>query len=201
MPKKQITDYVIYKIICNDENIKDCYVGSTSNFKVRKWDHKTTCNSNTNKMSNYKIYQTIRENGGWENWTMIPIAEHKEITVIQARIKEEEQRVLLNASMNSRAAFRTAEELQQIENERKKKNRQTEEVKIKEQKYSELYRELNKNIINEKQKKRYKLNDDEWKQKRNEKIKEYRRLNKEAYNAKQKEWRLKRELKQKQEKL
>jgi len=83
----------------------------------------------------------------------------------------------------------------------KKKNRQTEEVKIKEQKYSELYRELNKNIINEKQKKRYKLNDDEWKQKRNEKIKEYRRLNKEAYNAKQKEWRLKRELKQKQEKL
>jgi len=121
MPKKQITDYVIYKIICNDENIKDCYVGSTSNFKVRKWDHKTTCNSNTNKMSNYKIYQTIRENGGWENWTMIPIAEHKEITVIQARIKEEEQRVLLNASMNSRAAFRTAEELQKIENERKKK--------------------------------------------------------------------------------
>ena len=193
MPKKEITDYVIYKIICNDENIKDCYVGSTSNFKVRKWDHKTTYNSNTNKMSNYKIYQTIRENGGWDNWTMIPIAEHKEITVIQARIKEEEQRVLLNASMNSRAAFRTAEEARQLELKQRKEHRQKEEVKIKEQKYSKLYRELNKDKINERQRQSYALNaDEEYKQKRNEKIKEQRQLNKEAYNAKQKEWRLRR---------
>jgi hypothetical protein len=190
MPKKEITDYVIYKIICNDENIKDCYVGSTSNFKVRKWDHKRLSNDENSK---FKIYETIRNNGGWNNWTMLPIAEHKEITVIQARIKEEEQRVLLNASMNSRAAFRTAEELREIENERKKKNRQTEEGKIKEQKQQELYRELNKDIINEKQKERYKLNDDDWKQKRNEKIKERRQLNKEAYNAYQREYYKKRQ--------
>jgi hypothetical protein len=120
---------------------------------------------------------------------MHPIAEYKELTFIQARIKEEEQRVLLNASMNSRAAYRTEEELKQIENERKKINRQTEEAKIKERKY----RELNKDIINERQRQNYKLNDDEWKQKRNEKVKEYRRLNKEAYNKQQKEWRLKRQ--------
>jgi hypothetical protein len=189
MPKKEITDYVIYKIICNDENIKDCYVGSTSNFKVRKWEHKTTCNSNTNKMREYKIYQIIRENGGWDNWTMLPIAEYKELTFIQARIKEEEQRVLLNASMNSRAAFRTEEELRQIENERKKINRQTEEGKIKERKY----RESNKDIINERQKEKYKLNDDEWKQKRNEKVKERRQLNKEVYNAYQREYYKKRQ--------
>lgn len=186
MPKKEITDYVIYKIICNDENIKDCYVGSTSNFKVRKWDHKRLSNDENSK---FKIYETIRNNGGWDNWSMLPIAEHKEITVIQARIKEEEQRVLLNASMNSRAAFRTAEELQQIENERKKKYRQTEEYKVKEQKY----RELNKDKINERQRQSYALNaDEEYKQKRNEKVKEQRQLNKEAYNAKQKEWRLRR---------
>jgi hypothetical protein len=198
MPKKEITDYVIYKIICNDENIKDCYIGSTSNFKVRKWNHKTICNSDTNKMSKFKIYETIRNNGGWNNWSMLPIAEYKEISVIQARIKEEEQRVLLNASMNSRAAFRTEEELRQIENERKKINRQKEEVKIKEQKYSELYRESNKDIINERQKERYKLNDDEWKQNRNETVKKRRQLNKEVYNAYQREYYKKRQEKLKQ---
>lgn len=192
MPKKEITDYVIYKIICNDENITDCYVGSTSNFKVRKWDHKRLSNDENSK---FKIYETIRNNGGWNNWTMLPIAEHKEITVIQARIKEEEQRVLLNASMNSRAAFRTAEETRQIDLEQRKQHRQTEEAKIKERKY----RELNKDIINQRQRQNYTLYDEEWKQKRNEKIKESRRLNKEAYNAKQKEWRLKRDLNKKDE--
>jgi hypothetical protein len=185
MPKNEITDYVIYKIICNDENIKDCYVGSTSNFKVRKWDHKRL---SSNENSKFKIYETIRNNGGWDNWTMLPIAEHKELTITQARIKEEEQRIILNASMNSRAAHRTAEELRQIEMERKRKSRQTEEVKIKEREYGELYRQANKDIINERQKERYKLNDDEWKEKRNEKVRQRRQLNKEAYNAYQREY-------------
>jgi len=112
MPKKEITDYVIYKIICNDENIKDCYVGSTSNFKVRKNRHKNDCNGNCVK---YKVYETIRENGGWTNWTMVPIAEHKELTIIQARIKEEEQRVLLNANLNSLVAYRSVEKIKELE--------------------------------------------------------------------------------------
>ena len=186
MPKKEINDYVIYKIICNDENIKDCYVGSTSNFKVRKWDHKRLSNDENSK---FKIYETIRNNGGWTNWTMLPIEEHKEITVIQARIKEEEQRVLLNASMNSRAAFRTAEEARQLDLKQRKKYRQTEEAKVKEQKY----RELNKDKKYEQQRQWWALNvDEEYKQKRNEKLREQRRLNKEEYNAKQREWRLRR---------
>jgi len=48
-----------------DENIKDCYVGSTSNFKVRKWDHKRLSSDENSK---FKIYETIRNNGGWNNW-------------------------------------------------------------------------------------------------------------------------------------
>ena len=38
MPKENI-DYsktIIYKIVCKDINIKDCYVGSTTNFTNRK---------------------------------------------------------------------------------------------------------------------------------------------------------------------
>ena len=45
MPKTEI-DYsksVIYKIVCDDLNVKDCYVGSTTNFIKRKRHHKEAC--------------------------------------------------------------------------------------------------------------------------------------------------------------
>ena len=37
-------NYVMYKIVCNDLNINDCYVGHTTNFNNRKSDHKYNCN-------------------------------------------------------------------------------------------------------------------------------------------------------------
>ena len=154
MPKKEITDYVIYKIICNDENIKDCYVGSTSNFKVRKCDHAKNCNGN---IVNYKIYQIIRENGGWTNWSMLPIAEYKELTFIQARIKEEECRVNLNAQLNSRSAYRTGQESKQ------------ELYKVQIKNYYEIHKEEKK----EKCKNYYQEN----KEKRNQYLKQWRKNN------------------------
>ena len=156
MPKKEITDYVIYKIICNDENIKDCYVGSTSNFKVRKWDHKTNCNS-TNIKSHYKVYQTIRENGGWDNWSMILIAEYKQISLVESKIKEEEYRVNLNAQLNSRSAYRTGQESKQ----------ELYKVQIKN------YYEIHKEEMKEKCKNYYQEN----KEKRNEYLKKWRKNN------------------------
>ena len=73
MPRKAI-DYskcLIYKIVCNDLSITDLYVGHTTDFSVRKNKHKSVCNNKKNKSYNLKIYQTIREHGGWENWSMI----------------------------------------------------------------------------------------------------------------------------------
>ena len=75
MPKTAI-DYsqnVIYKIVCNDLNVKDCYVGHTIQFRERKASHKSKCNNEKNKLYNLNIYQIIRENGGWSNWSMIEI--------------------------------------------------------------------------------------------------------------------------------
>ena len=46
MPRKPI-DYRhthFYKIVCKDLNIKDCYVGHTTDFTKRKYQHKTACN-------------------------------------------------------------------------------------------------------------------------------------------------------------
>ena len=70
MPRLNI-DYskiVIYKIVCNDLNIPDCYVGSTTNFSRRKNGHKTACNNSNLKNHNLKIYLAIRANSGWDNW-------------------------------------------------------------------------------------------------------------------------------------
>ena len=40
-----MNEITIYKIYCKDESIKDIYIGSTSNFKRRKRDHRSRCNN------------------------------------------------------------------------------------------------------------------------------------------------------------
>ncbi len=70
MPRTPI-DYsktVIYKIVCNDLSITDCYVGSTTDFTKRKCKHKSLC-----LKSDMKLYSFIRNNGNWENWAMLEI--------------------------------------------------------------------------------------------------------------------------------
>jgi len=78
MPKTQ-TDYlrtIIYKICCRDVSINDIYIGHTTNFTQRKQNHKSSCcNENSNNYNLY-VYKFIRENGGWDNWTMIQLEEH-----------------------------------------------------------------------------------------------------------------------------
>jgi len=69
----EITKVSFYRFACNDPEIKSSYVGHTTNFTERKAHHKHNCNSPTNKSYNYKLYQIIRDNGGFENWRMIEI--------------------------------------------------------------------------------------------------------------------------------
>ena len=59
---------IIYKIYCKDENITDCYIGRTTNFKNRKNCHKYSCNNINSKLYNQKNYKFIRDNGGFNNW-------------------------------------------------------------------------------------------------------------------------------------
>ena len=103
MPKTEI-DYsntIIYKITCKDTTIKDVYVGHTTNFVQRKHSHKQCCINA--KSSNYKckLYETIRNTGGWTNWTMEIINFFNCRDHYAARKKEQEYFVLLNATLNS----------------------------------------------------------------------------------------------------
>jgi hypothetical protein len=111
MPKNPV-DYsktIIYQIKCLDD-VDFVYVGHTTNFKSRKSDHKKVANSLDYKESHYKIYQTIRDNGGWENWEMIPLEEFACNSSTEARIKEQEWIDKLQTNMNTRKAFLTQEE-------------------------------------------------------------------------------------------
>jgi len=153
MPRKPIewSKCIIYKIWKDDE----FYVGSTTDLASRKRQHKNACNCITHKDHNCKVYQTIREKGGWVAWEMTPLEEYKECqTQIEARIREEEWRVKLNANLNSRKCFAdslTKEYMIQYNKERKeelKQYRQEHKEEIKE--YNKQYAQDNANKLKEK---------------------------------------------------
>lgn len=86
----------IYKLCCKDTNIKDIYVGSTTNFRERKRQHKNFSNSNCNR----KVYNFINENGGWNNWDMIEIIKYSCNDKRELETKEREYIELLNSTLN-----------------------------------------------------------------------------------------------------
>ena len=62
---------IIYKLKRNDDyDDVNIYIGSTANFKTRKYQHKESCNNTKSAQYNTKIYQIIRDNGGWDEWIM-----------------------------------------------------------------------------------------------------------------------------------
>ena len=103
MPKSDI-DYsntIIYKITCKDPAIKDVYVGHTTNFVQRKHAHKQSCINEKSASNQCKLYKIMRENGGWYNWNMEIINFFNCKDHYEARIKEQEYFIALNATLNS----------------------------------------------------------------------------------------------------
>jgi hypothetical protein len=109
MPKKSIIyeNTIIYKIICNDLNITDCYVGHTTNFIRRKYKHRQNCNNLNNSKCNFKIYEIIRENGGWDNWTMIEIEKYICKNENEAKMRERYWYELLKPKLNTIIPIKT----------------------------------------------------------------------------------------------
>jgi len=74
MPKLPM-DYsktIIYKIE-HIENDSLVYVGHTTNWDNRKYNNKSRCNNVKERYHNLKVYQMIRENGGWNMFRMIEV--------------------------------------------------------------------------------------------------------------------------------
>lgn len=54
-----------YKIFCKDPSVTKSYIGRTTNIKGRIGCHKTK-----SKLSDQSLYSFIRENGGWDNFSV-----------------------------------------------------------------------------------------------------------------------------------
>ncbi len=63
-------DYHVYTISHKQNKALGVYVGSTSNFELRRNNHK--CFLNKHRHYN-PIYKLIFENGGWSEWEMISV--------------------------------------------------------------------------------------------------------------------------------
>ena len=96
--------YYFYKLVCNNHNIKDLYVGCTVNWNDRKTMHKSSVNNKTTPGYNSKKAQIIRANGGWVNWSMLEIERGIYIRRM-AEAHEYELMVKLNSTMNHQRCF------------------------------------------------------------------------------------------------
>ena len=167
MPKKEI-DYlntIMYKLVCNNLQITDCYAGHTTDFTDRKYSHKIRCVNPNNAKYHLKVYVFIREHGGWDNWSMIEIEKYPCNDNNEARSRERYWYEQLKSNLNTYCPHRSnaqyhkdnaenyRENASKYYNEnktiilgKKKQYRQDnlEIVREKNNLYSETYRENNK---------------------------------------------------------
>jgi len=106
MPKTPM-DYskcCIYKIEHID-NESLVYVGHTTCFDKRKTKHKSGCKNDNGKTYNLKVYQMIRQNGGWEMFKMIEVEKYPCADKREAERRENEVMKELRACMNTNKSF------------------------------------------------------------------------------------------------
>lgn len=157
---------VIYKIVCNDLAVTEVYVGHTTNWTQRKKNHKTCCGNINSKQHNLLLYKTIREHGGWENWTMVEVEKYPCNDVCEAIARERHWFEELNSKLNKQTPSRSSKEYYQSKREHileyqkayNKKNdaeikekqriyRDTEKSRQYQREYQKKYREAKRNAV------------------------------------------------------
>ncbi len=168
----------VYKLCCIDPEIKEIYVGSTKNLRVRKSDHKRSCNNENKKEYNFNVYQFIRANGGFTNWDIIQLEQVEFNTKYELHARERYYIETLKSSLNKQIPTRTKDEWNEDNKEEIKEYQKEyrDENKEYQREYQKEYREENKEQTKEYQKK--------YKEKNKEKLKEYK---KKYYEEKKKE--------------
>ena len=145
MPLKPI-DYSnthFYKICCRDLDITDIYVGHTTDFRKRKWSHKSACENTSSNRHNLPVYRFIRDHNGWNNWDMILIEIRSCDNALDAKKVERNYIEQLKATLNKAIPSRTDKEYKKLYDKANK------DVILEKKK---LYYEANRNVILEKKK-------------------------------------------------
>ena len=98
---------IIYIITTGGEG----YVGSTNNFRSRMSEHKSNIYNKNSKNYNMKVYKKIRENNG--QYEINIYEDNLPLNKTELRIREEEVRVLLGATLNGCRAHTSQEQRRQ----------------------------------------------------------------------------------------
>lgn len=141
MPRGKINylESIIYKLCCRDTEITDIYIGSTTNFRGRKCDHRKVCKNDCHKAHNFPVYQFIRANGGWDNWDMVEIEQYEATSKRNLHTRERYWLETLKATLNTNVPTRTNKEYKAEHKEHLDK-------------WYKQYREDNKEALKEKNK-------------------------------------------------
>ena len=158
---------IVYHFVCQNTNIKCSYVGSTTNFSKRKNKHKKDCHNEQGKSYNLKIYQAIRDNGGWDNWTMSPLEEYPCENSIQQRIREQHWIDTLNAELNMVRAYTNEEDAKKNKNQ-KSRIHYNDTIEYQIQRKADFYTE-NKEMIDNRNRLYYETNREKIAKQRKEK--------------------------------
>ena len=165
---------VIYMLKKKDDyDNENVYIGSTYDFIRRKHSHKNSCNNPNHKDYNMKVYQYIRNNGGWNEFNMIVI-ENYPCNCKEELVKKEDEIICkINCKLNSNRAKRSKKE--RYEDNRNKIKEQSKQYyqnnKEKRLKQKKEYYENNKNKVLEQKKEYYQNNQEKIKANKTEKIK------------------------------
>ena len=151
MPRKPI-DYsktIMYRIVCKNPEIEECYVGSTTDFKSRKKTHKSYANNIKcnikNPQYNYYVYQFIREHNGWNNWDILEIEKYNAKDQPDQAKRERFWLEFYNATLNSSIPSRDYKEYNDKNKELRQENYNQNKEFVKNQ--SKNYYDKNKEQI------------------------------------------------------
>jgi hypothetical protein len=108
----------IYKIYCEDEGVDEIYVGSTVDLKTRVRNHKSACNNINDEFYNKKLYIYIRNNFGFDNFTVKTLERFSCENEIQLRTREQEWINELKPTLNDIRARTTKLEAKELRKKR-----------------------------------------------------------------------------------
>jgi len=149
--KQDFSNSIIYHIR-HMESKEVIYVGSTTNFFIRKAKHKYLWNKEGNHFT-FPIYCHIRNNGGFDCFEVIPIQSLKLENKTQLLIAEQVEIDKHQTLVNRNKAHITIEELKEYH----KQYHEEHKVELNEKKklYNKQYHEEHKVELNEKKKQYY----------------------------------------------
>jgi hypothetical protein len=103
----------IYKISCNLPTINQIYIGSTADYESRCIKHRHDCHNVNHPNYGYKVYNYIRANGGFGNFTIDVIEHYPCANKTAMRIREQYWIDEYKPTLNTNRAYRTEEDSKQ----------------------------------------------------------------------------------------